>query len=187
MKVLCSSSIACAASCLCLLVSCAGSEGGGDLDSVDAGSGNGVASGTIDSRAFDVVADSWWIGTPDDPARTRVIYVFDKPVTCAQISKTGWDTVVSDKTQSLEFKLIGTKPSNYPVAANGMPATGEASVNYTLTARTGTPAETAAKSGSVTLDTLTRAAADGSFALMFGAQKLSGHFHAIYCKDGHEP
>ena len=60
---------------------------------------------------------------------------FDQLVSCAALSATGWDEVVTDQTQALELKLIGTDPGTYPVSSR--PATGEADVNYTLTGAPG--------------------------------------------------
>jgi hypothetical protein len=163
---------------------CAGKKG----VTPDGHNGSGTASGTVGGRTYDAVADSRWIGAPDDPAHTRVIYVFDKLVSCDAISDTGWDEVVSDSTQSLELKLIGTAAGVYPVAANGRPATDEASVNYTLTSTSGTPAETTASAGSVTADRFDEGrSADGSFDLTLPTGSVSGTFHATYCATGREP
>jgi hypothetical protein len=96
---------------------------------------------------FDTVSNSWLIGMPDDPQRTRVIYVLDKPVACAEIVMAGWDKTVTDATQAIEIKLIGTMAGTYPVATSGQPATGQADVNYSLTSRTATPMEDLAKGG----------------------------------------
>ena len=135
-----------------------------------------------------MVADAWWLGQPDDPARTRVIDVFDQPVRCAEISAPGWDKTVADASQVLEIKLVGTQPGRYALAANGRPATGEADVNYTLTSTSGTPSEVPAKSGFVKLDSITnRGAADGSFDLTFADGNVAGSFHAVYCPGGSEP
>jgi hypothetical protein len=95
----------------------------------DGKEGTGTAMGTIGARAFDAVADARWIGAPDDPAQTRVIYVFDKQVSCSALSAPGWDGVVTDQTQALEMKMIGTDAGTYPVSSR--PAAGEADVNYT--------------------------------------------------------
>jgi hypothetical protein len=150
--------------------------------------GNATVHGTLGGRPFEMASSSWLIGAPDDPQQTRVIYVFDKPVTCSEISMAGWDTAITDATQALEIKLIGTKPGKYPVATSAQPATGEASVNYTLSAMTGTPAETVSKSGSVTLDAITDGtSANGSFDLSFPNGSVTGTFDAAYCPNGHEP
>lgn len=52
----------------------------------DGKDGTGTAAGTIGARSFETVADARWIGAPDDPKQTRVIYVFDKQVSCAALS-----------------------------------------------------------------------------------------------------
>ncbi len=140
----------------------------------------------IGDRAFEVVADARWIGAPDDPKQTRVIYVFDKLVSCAAISDAGWDEVVTDGTQALEMKLIGTAAGTYPVSSR--PATGEANANYTLTSTSGTPGEVSASAGSVTVDAFVdRTSADGSFDLTVPGGSATGTFHATYCAAGREP
>jgi hypothetical protein len=150
-------------------------------------SGNTVH-GTVGGQPFEMVSNAWLIGAPDDPQQTRVIYVFDKPVACSEISMAGWDTTITNATQAIEIKLIGTKPAKYPVATGAQPATGEASVNYTLSATTGTPAETLSKGGSVTLDAITDGkSASGSFDLTFPSGSVTGTFDAAYCANGHEP
>ena len=163
-----------------------GSDGG--ATTADPDGGTGAIHGSVASRAFDHVAASWFIGAPDDPQHTRVIYVFDALVACAEIAKPGWDQTVADGSQVVEMKLIGTQAGDYPVAADGHPATGEASVNYTLTSRTATPQETSAKSGHVTLDHIKdKATAGGSFDLVLPGGNVTGTFHAAYCAAGHEP
>ncbi len=152
----------------------------------DGKNGTGTASGMIGDRAYEAVADARWIGAPDDPKQTRVIYVFDKLVSCAALSNAGWDTVVTDGTQAFEMKLIGTAAGTYPVTAR--PATGEASVNYTVTSTSGTPAEVTATAGSVTADTFVdQTSADGSFDLTVPGGSVTGAFHATYCAAGREP
>jgi hypothetical protein len=152
----------------------------------DGKDGSGTATGMIGGRTFDAVADARWIGAPDDPKQTRVIYVFDKQVSCSALSAAGWDEMVTDKTQALEMKLIGTTPGMYAVSSR--PATGEADVNYTLTSTSGTPSEVSATAGSVTVDQfLAGEAADGSFDLTIPGGAVSGAFHASYCATGREP
>jgi hypothetical protein len=152
----------------------------------DGKDGSGTAAGTIGARSFETVADARWIGAPDDPKQTRVIYVFDKQVSCSALSAAGWDEVVTDQTQALEMKLIGTAPGTYPV--NTRPATGEADVNYTVTSTSGTPSEVSATGGSVVVEQfLADEAADGTFDLTIPGGTVSGTFHATYCATGREP
>jgi hypothetical protein len=169
--------------CLVLTSAGCGSSQGVEPDGKD---GSGTAVGMVDGRGFDTVADARWIGAPDDPKQTRVIYVFDKQVSCSALSAAGWDEAVTDKTQALEMKLIGTSPGMYAVSTR--PATGEADVNYTLTSTSGTPSEVSATAGNVTVDQfLGKEAADGSFDLTIPNGAVSGTFHATYCATGREP
>lgn len=149
--------------------------------------GSGTVSGSFDGRPFDTVGAAWRIGRPDDAAQTMVIYVFDAPIRCDEISAPAWDAVVADQTQSVEMKVVGTAPGTYPVALR-TPGPGESDVNYTLTSQTGTPAETAADSGTVIIDTADAGAASGSFNLVFpSGDTLAGTFAATPCSEGSEP
>ncbi|MGH7284273.1 MAG: hypothetical protein ACRELY_22325 [Polyangiaceae bacterium] len=180
-------------------VGCGSGSGGDAPDSsnqdassgVDAatpdGGGGGTISGSPGGSPFSSVATSYVIGAPDDQA-TTVVFVFSKPVACADLGNPGWDQRITDGTQILELKAFGTSPADFNVVTTLTPAPGEASVNYTLSSTTGTPNEIGASGGTLTLSTLSAGAtATGSFALMFGADHLTGTFDAIYCPGGHEP
>ncbi len=177
-----------------------GSPGpGGDAGQAqDVGSGgaggavgtNGtVLTGSADGTPFTSVGSVLWAGMPDVAAST-VIYVFSNPIQCADITQAGWDTTITNKTQILEVKAMGTTPGVYQpiIKAPRLPAAGEAQVNYTLSLTSGTPTESFSTSGSVTLTKLTATTSViGSFDLMFGANALKGTFQASYCAAGREP
>ena len=149
--------------------------------------GTGVIDGDVDGRAFDTVGATFWIGSPDDPQQTRVIYVFDAPVACEAIVDPAWDATL-DETQVVEIKLIGTTPDTYPIAADGRPSAGEADANYTQTSTTSEPTEVSAQSGTVTIDDFRDGeAAVGSFELTFSGGSLAGNFAATDCPQGREP
>ncbi len=151
-----------------------------------AGAGN--VSGVLDGRAFDTVGAVYLIGAPDDPAQTTVIYVFDAPVACSALAEPGWDTRITDDSQALEMKLIGTAPASFPIAPDGRPSAGQCDVNYTVTSTTATPTEVSARSGAVVLSALEGGKdADGTFDLTFASGSVSGSFHGSFCADGHEP
>ena len=197
-----------------LLVACGGSTSGSDGTTTDAGGdtgatpsdtgtpgddattdspgGDGAAGGTTvrgsaDGTPFDTAAMALWLGKPDDPA-TTVVYVFSKPVKCADLATPGWDTRITDKTQFLEMKTFGLTPRTYTVTKSLTPAPGEASVNYTLSATTGTPKETSSGGGTVTLKTVVATTnVTGSFDLTFGSNKVSGTYDAAFCPGGSEP
>jgi hypothetical protein len=156
---------------------------------VDAGSpaATSTVSGSVKSMPFSVAATSLWLGNPDDPASV-VVYVFSKPVTCSDITSMGWDTRITDATQALEMKLIGTTPATYPVATGPNVGQGEASVNYTLTSTSHTPMEQISSGGSVVLSTVVPMShVTGSFSLNFATESLTGTFNATYCPGGSEP
>lgn len=149
--------------------------------------GNTIA-GMARTSPFTSVATSLWIGMADDPA-TTVVYVFDRATSCADLATPGWDARITDGTQVLEMKMLGTTPRAYTVVSGPLPGPGEASVNYTLSSRRGTPVETSSRGGAVTLAALSAGArATGRFALTFpGGGTLDGTFDAIWCAGGHEP
>lgn len=169
---------------LLTLLACSGDPSSADT----AAAGTGTVSGSFEGRAFDTVGAAWRIGEPDDPAQTMVIYVFDNPISCADIVDPAWDERVMDQTQSVEMKVVGTEPGDYPLSEGRTPGPGESDVNYTLTSTSGTPGETAADSGMVVIDTLEDDGASGTFDLTFpSGDTLSGSFDASPCLPGHEP
>jgi hypothetical protein len=167
---------------LLTLAGCGGSGGS------QPASGSGTISGTAGGKTLDKVASAYLIGQSDDPAHTTTIYVFDTPVACADIGAPGWDTSIAGATGALEMKLIGTVVGKYPVATGATPGQNEASVNFTVSSTTATPAEHGAKGGSVQLDKLDAGKlATGSFDLQFPDGSLKGTFSAEWCPDGTEP
>ena len=162
--------------------------GPGANDAGPAAVSPGSVSGSVEGRAFDTVAASYLVGKPDDAVQTTVIYVFGGAVACSEITATGWDQTVTNSTQSLEMKLIGKTAGDYPIPANGRVSTGQADVNYTVTATSGTPVEVHAVSGTVTLSSITASdGAAGTFDLTFQNGTIHGDFTSSFCADAHEP
>ena len=157
------------------------------LPSDGGGSSCGTATGSVAGAAFGTAASCLWIGSPDSAA-TSVVYVFSTAVQCSELQRVGWDTRIANGTHVLETKSYGTTPATYNVTTSMTPAPGEASVNYTLSSTSGTPAETFSSAGFVTLTALrANTFATGSFDLTFAADKLAGTFNATFCPGGHEP
>ena len=151
------------------------------------GGGTGTVSGSADGTPFTTVATSYVIGAPDS-AETTVVFLFSKPVRCSDLGTPGWDQKITDGTQLLEMKIFGKAPGTFKAVTTVTPAPGEASVNYTLSATSSTPAESGSSGGSVTLTGIAASAsAQGSFSIAFGTNKLDGTFDAIFCPGGHEP
>ena len=162
-----------------------GSDGGPSVS--DAGGGSGSVDGSVGGTPFGGAAASLWIGSPDDPA-TTVVYLFSEPVTCSELATPGWDTRITNGTQMLEMKMFGTSPATYKVVTTQTPAPGEAAVNYTLSATSGTPTEQVGSGGTITLARTTAGVrATGSFALNFATSNIAGTFDAAFCAGGHEP
>lgn len=162
--------------------------GGTDTNGgADSASGGNSISGSVGGTTFDTANMALWLGAPDDPS-TTVVYLFSKPVNCSDLSTPGWDKRITDKTQFLEMKMFGLTPATFTVTTSATPAPGEAVVNYTLSATTGTPKETGGGGGTVTLTTVNATKnVTGSFALKFGTESLNGTYDAVYCPGGHEP
>ena len=148
--------------------------------------GAGSIAGSVADTNFTLVGASYRIGAPDDPARTLVVYVFDGEVACESLAKPGWDERVGDGVQSLEMKLVGDTVGAYEVVSGPSLASGQASVNYTLTSTS--PMEISAVAGTVTLTAVGDDDASGEFDLMFSdGGALQGQFDAAPCSGGHEP
>ena len=172
----------CALAALTLVLGCGGS--GSTPNVGDPGTISGKAGG----KSVDTVASAYFIGQGDDPTHTTVVYVFDTTVSCADLGSAGWDQAITSGTGALEMKLVGTKAGKYAVATGATPLQGEASVNFTVSSTSGTPAENSSHGGSVQLDTLDpEKLAKGSFDLQFADGALKGTFAAAWCPDGHEP
>ncbi|MCB9679839.1 MAG: hypothetical protein H6733_00080 [Alphaproteobacteria bacterium] len=172
-----------AALTLCLVLGCAD----GTAPTTTDGS-PGTITGSFDGLPFDHLGAAWRLGSPDDPTNTLVVVLLDHDVACAELADPGWDARVPDGSQALEIKVIGHAPGTYPLATTRTAGPGESDVNYTLTSTTGTPAETSADTGSVTLTATDAGAAAGSFELVFPTgDALSGTFDAAPCDGGSEP
>src|SRR5437588_653241 len=102
-------------------------SGGGPGTGGDAGQAQEVASGatggsggtngttltgSADGTPFTTVGSVLWAGMPDVAAST-VIYVFSKPIQCSDITQAGWDMTITNQTQILEVKAMGTTPGVY--------------------------------------------------------------------------
>ena len=81
----------------------------------DAGATGSTVTGSVNGTTpFGTVATALWIGAADSAA-TTVVYLFNKSVTCAELSPAGWDARITDNTEVLELKMYGTAPASYAV------------------------------------------------------------------------
>src|SRR5438045_2385486 len=107
------------------LVACGSSTGGGGGGSGGGGAGgapgrgSATISGSIGSKAWSSATTSYLIGAADpgpNNLRATVIYVFEKDIACASISKVGWDVpAILGSTQTLEMRAIGPVPGTFEV------------------------------------------------------------------------
>lgn len=150
--------------------------------------GEGTIAGAIDGRAFRAVRSAWMLGRPDDPSSTLVIYLFDRSVSCGDLSGAGWDATMASDVQALKLKLKGRTIGDYPTAADGALSTSKSLSRYTITARKGALSEASAEAGEVKLTALTAgSSASGSFDLGFSTGRVTGTFVAGFCAEAREP
>jgi hypothetical protein len=143
--------------------------------------------GSVAGTPFTAAPTSLWIGSPDSVA-TAVVYLFSGPVDCAALAAAGWDSRLPSDTQVLEMKVFGTAPATYGVVKSANPASGQASVNHTLSKQVGTPVETAASSGVVAVSEVhPHVDIKGTFSLRWADGSLDGTFDAVFCPGGVEP
>ena len=125
-----------------------------------------------------------WIGMPDDPSQT-VLYVFNKPIECIDISTSGWDARLPMGTQFFEIIAGDTVPATYAVAS--MPGKLQATVTFSYAGGM-MPTEKVGSSGKVVIDAFTMSAhAVGTFDVTVTGGALKGSFDATSCASGREP
>ena len=149
--------------------------------------GTAAVTGAYGTEPVKPVLSAYWIGIPDDSGEAGggpFLYLFSAPVSCDQLSKADkWGDTIPAGTQVLEM-IVGT--TNTGVAAPAAPNAGAnvSEVNYV---HGGSPDDTRAKSGSVTLTTYMKGASiDGMVDVTFDTGTVKGTFHAVWCPGGHE-
>ena len=71
----------------------------------DAGATGSTVTGSVNGTTpFGTVATALGIGAADSAA-TTVVYLFNKSVTCAELSPAGWDARITDNTEVLELVI----------------------------------------------------------------------------------
>lgn len=148
--------------------------------------GTGTVAGSYGSEAIAPIMSAYWVGLPDDPAEAAggpFINLLSTPMTCNDVSVTGWLSTIPEETQVLEL-IIGTTTAGSTVPTADAAAANVAEVNYLF----GRPsAEVRADSGSVTLTAyVDDMSVDGSFTVTFPSGSAQGTFHAVYCPGGQE-
>jgi hypothetical protein len=156
----------------------AGGAGNADAGS-DASVGNTI-SGSVVGEPFTSAANALWIGKVDATgSRPVIVFLFREPVSCAQVTQAGWDTVLLDASaaqQILELAVDSTAPGTYAVGKT-------ASWDYR------SPGHNPKGSGGTitVLSALPAQSISGSFAVANGGDALVGTFDATWCEAGVEP
>ena len=148
--------------------------------------GTASLTGAYGSEAIAPVMAAYWIGlplAPEEAAGGPFINLLSRPLTCNDISVTGWLSSIPPETQVLEL-IVGTTTTGAtsPVAPSAGAKVAE--VNY-LFGRVSTEAR--ATSGSVTLSAYAAdMSVDGTVNVTFPSGTAQGTFHAVYCPGGQE-
>lgn len=175
---------------------------GGGTDDMGGGmmTGTGTVTGDVNGGPFGTVSQAWMLGHPDS-ASTVVVYLFNKPVSChdmtAMFGQMMWDQRIPSGTQFLEMKMFGPVTPTTPAIAPGTftattsmtPAPGEATVNQSLTAGATASAETSGSGGTIMVTSIVdKQSVAGTFNLTFtGGKTFTGSFNAGFCDVGVEP
>jgi hypothetical protein len=153
----------------------------------DATEDESTIAGSAGGTSFTHVATAFVIESPESDG-TTVIYLFSKPVRCLDLSFAGWDRTIARGTLVLDLRLLGKAPASFLVVTEPTLSSREAAAEWMRTSGDPPPVEVRSKGGWITLDTLSPGGpATGTFALDFGASRLSGSFKAAFCAGGHEP
>ena len=152
----------------------------------DVVAGTGTLTGTYGSAPILPIKAAFWSGQPIDPTESAggpFVDLFSTPVTCNDISVTGWLSKIPPETQVLEL-ILGTTTSGTRLPTADAAAGGVAEVNYLF----GQPAgESRATGGSVTVSAYApEASVDGTLDVTFPSGSAKGTFHAVYCAGGQE-
>ena len=111
--------------------------------------GSGSLTGTYGSEAIAPIKAAYWVGQPNDPTEAAggpFVNLFSSPLTCNDISVTGWLSKIPPETQVLEL-IIGTTTVGTSAPVSSAASANVAEVNYLF----GRPSsEVRAEGGSVT-------------------------------------
>ena len=148
--------------------------------------GTGTITGSYGSEAIAPIMSAYWAGlplAPEEAAGGPFINLLSTPMTCNDVSVTGWLSTIPPETQILEL-IVGTTTPGSSVPTSDAAAANVAEVNY-LFARPS--AEVRATGGTVMLtEYAADMSVDGTFNVMFPSGSAQGSFHAVYCPGGQE-
>ena len=148
--------------------------------------GSGSVTGAYGSDPIAPIMAAYWIGQPDDPTESAggpFVNLFSTPVTCNEISVTGWLSKIPTETQVLEL-IVGTTTVASSTPAAPAASANVSEVNYLFAHPSD---EVRAKSGSVTLTSYTaNVSLGGTVDVTFPSGNATGSFTAAYCPGGQE-
>ncbi len=148
--------------------------------------GSASVTGMYGTETIGPVMSAYWIGlplAPDEAAGGPFINLLSGPLTCNDISVTGWLSTIPPETQVLEL-IVGTTATGSAAPVAAAAAANVAEVNY-LFGHVST--EQRATSGSVTLTAYAAdMSVDGMVDVTFPSGTAHGTFHAVYCPGGQE-
>src|SRR5439155_26269551 len=93
----------------------------GGTDTGNPGAGGNSVMGTVMGKPVNSVSTALWRGKPDFPAANTLVFLFEKPITGAEIGMPGWDIPANRAgNQVLELKMGlptvgGTVPMTFTV------------------------------------------------------------------------
>ena len=149
--------------------------------------GTAALMGEYGTESIKPVMSAMWIGIPGDPKESAggpFIYFFGGSVTCNQLSKADkWGDTIPAGTQVLEI-IAGSTSAGIALPTAQDAAANVAEVNFI---HGGSPDDTRATSGTVTLTSYVKGASvDGTVDVTFPTGSAKGTFHATWCPGGHE-
>ena len=162
-----------------------------DTTSLNGGAGGSGGTATLageyGAEPIKPVMSAIWIGIPGDANESAggpFIYLFDGSITCNQLSKADkWGDTIPAGTQVLEI-IAGSTTAGAALPASENAGANVAEVNFI---HGGSPDDTRANAGSVTLTSYVKGASvDGTIDMKFPTGSVKGTFHATWCPGGHE-
>ena len=163
-----------------------GDSASGDTASGGGAMGSGTISGLPPVGLFPSVMAAYVVAHPKVAGQTA-IYLFSKPITCAQLGAANWPRSLPALTNILELELAGSSIATYQLMFADPPSApnGFAQERYAL----GNGEQTdAASAGMVQVSGMPGdGSVQGSFSVAWFIGGLTGTYDAAYCPTGVSP